>query len=193
MCLPGFFSPNISCWYFIFLYLDEFLSHPQHSQILFYAFCARCWHHFFQPHSDAGILSDVVFSFSVCVPTPVAKKQPTFWCTKPWLQHFPALNYFLTFLSRSIETLQVAYFSTLLFSFGFTAVHPFRTRTQSRAYVVLREKQHCSRIWLQIKSDGSTKGDPVDEIVRCLEGTHYLDGFNSNCVFRGWAGRIGKV
>lgn len=127
-----FFSPNISCWYFIFLYLDEFLSHPQHSQILFYAFCARCWHHFFQPHSDSGILSDVVFSFSVCVPTPVAKEQPTFWFAKPWLQHFPALNYFLTFLSRSIETLQVAHFSTLLFSFGFTAVHPFSTYSYSK-------------------------------------------------------------
>lgn len=47
--------------------------------------------------------------------------------------------------------------------------------------------------WLEIKLDGSMKGDPVVEIVQCLEGKRYLDGFKSNCIFRGCAGRIGKV
>jgi len=46
---------------------------------------------------------------------------------------------------------------------------------------------------LEIKLDGSVGGDPVVEIVRCLEGMCYLDEFKSNCIFKGCVERFGKV
>lgn len=50
---PGFFPLSVSCWYFICLYLAEFLSHPQHSQILVLPFFfARCWQRFFEPYDS---------------------------------------------------------------------------------------------------------------------------------------------
>lgn len=102
---PGFFPLSVSCWYFICLYLAEFLSHPQHSQILFLPF-------FFllgvgSVSLNLTILSDVVFSFPVCVPPSVVRKQTHFFGVESCDSTVSCPKLFShIFLSRCFETLQ---------------------------------------------------------------------------------------